>query len=220
MWINEKPLSDYGGELRMEYKVSGYNLETSAFKGRKSSSFVLLNNIVGFQTLSLPVVFEGKSRDDVSLKKSMFDMLAFGKNELIMDDGFLYTAYLSNIGDASYPAPELIEVDYTFVGVRHGPKVIVTGNTINCESTLPNTDCILSVIVGSTGTNYRVGTVVFPQVTQGEELIIDGINKRILVNNAPAADRADWITFPSLSPGINLLECEDTLTVEFFPVFF
>lgn len=220
MWINDKPLSDYGGQLRMEYKVSGYNLETSAFKGRKRSSFVLLNNIVGFQTLSLPVVFEGKSRDDVTLKKSMFDMLAFGKNELIMDDGFLYTAYLSNIGDASYPAPELIEVDYTFIGVRHGPKVIATGNTINCESTLPNTDCILKATVGSTGTNYRVGTVVFPQVTQGEELVVDGINKRILVNGAPAADRADWITFPSLSPGLNLLECADTLTVEFFPVFF
>lgn len=220
MWINDKPLSDYGGQLRMEYKVSGYNLETSAFKGRKRSSFVLLNNIVGFQTLSLPVVFEGKSRDDVTLKKSMFDMLAFGKNELIMDDGFLYTAYLSNIGDASYPAPELIEVDYTFIGVRHGPKVVAVGNTINCESTLPNTDCILKVTVGSTGTNYRVGTVVFPQVTQGEKVVVDGINKRILINNAPAAERADWITFPILSPGLNLLECDDTLTVEFFPVFF
>lgn len=46
MWINDKALSDYGGQLRMEYKVSGYSLETSAFKGRKRSSFVLLNNIV------------------------------------------------------------------------------------------------------------------------------------------------------------------------------
>ncbi len=220
MWINDAPLSDYGGELRMEYKASGYTLETSVFKGRKRSSFVLLNNIVGFQTLTLSVVFEGKDRDDVTLKKSMFDMLAFGKNELIMDDGFLYTVYLSNIGDATYPAPELIEVDYTFVGVRHGPKVVAVGNTINCESTLPNTDCILSVTVGKTEVNYRVGTVMFPQVTQGEQLTVDGINKRILVNNVPAADRADWITFPSLVPGINLLQCDDILTVEFFPVFF
>lgn len=220
MWINDIPLSQYGGNLRMEYKVSGYNLETAVFKGRKRSSFVLLNNVVGFQTLTLPVVFEGTSRQDVTQKKSAFDMIIFGKNELIMDDGFQYSVYLSSIGEASYPAPELIEVDYTVIGVRHGPLVTAQGNTVYCDSTLPDTDCILTATVGQSGNNYQMGTVTFPEVTEGQVLTVDGINKRILVDGVPSAESATWITFPSLSPGINNLTCDDTLTVEFYPVYF
>ena len=122
MWINGIDIADYGGQLRMEYKTSGYQLDTAAFKGRNRSSFVLLTSTTGFMTLTLPVVFEGTDRDDVTRKKSLFDMLIFGKNELLMDDGFRYAAYLSAIGDSSYPAPELIEVEYTLIGVRHGTR--------------------------------------------------------------------------------------------------
>lgn len=220
MWINGIDIADYGGSLRMEYKTSGYTLDTAAFKGRKRSSFVLLNSTTGFMTITLPMVFKGADRDDVTRKKSLFDMLIFGKNELLMDDGFQYSAYLSAIGDSSYPAPELIEVEYTLIGVRHGDKVTVTGNTVACDSTLPDTDCILSCTVRTSGSNYKVGTVTFKTVTAGQELTVDGINKRILIDGIPAADSAEWIRFPSLSPGINTIECNDTLTIEFYPVYF
>lgn len=220
MFVNSSPLEWYGGKLRMEYTVSGYELETTAFKGRKRSSFVLLNNVVGFKKINLPIVFVGESHEDVTYKKSLFDMLIFGKNELAMDDGFLFSAYLSSIGDATYPAPEMIEADYTLIGVRHGPLVTATGNTVNCLSTLPNTDCILTTTVGQSRSNYQMDTVTFPEVTQGQVLTVDGINKRILVNGVPSAESAEWITFPSLSPGLNNLTCDDTLTVEFYPVYF
>lgn len=220
MWINGIDIADYGGQLRMEYKTSGYQLDTAAFKGRNRSSFVLLTSTTGFMTITLPVVFEGADRDDVTRKKSLFDMLIFGKNELLMDDGFQYAAYLSAIGDSSYPAPELIEVEYTLIGVRHGDKVTVTGNTVACDSTLPDTDCILSCTVGTSGAGYKVGSVTFKSVTAGQRLVVDGINKRILVDGVPAAENAEWIRFPSLKPGLNNLECSDTLTVEFYPVYF
>lgn len=220
MWINGIDIADYGGQLRMEYKTSGYQLDTAAFKGRNRSSFVLLTSTTGFMAITLPVVFEGTDRDDVTRKKSLFDMLIFGKNELLMDDGFQYSAYLSAIGDSSYPAPELIEVEYTLIGVRHGDKVTVTGNAVVCDSTLPDTDCILSCTVGTSGTGYKVGSVTFKSVTAGQHLMVDGINKRILVDGVPAAENAEWIRFPSLKPGLNNLECDDALTVEFYPVYF
>lgn len=220
MWVNGEPIERYGAKLRMEYKVSGYELENSAFKGRRRSSFVLLNSSVGFKTLTLPLVFVGCDAHDVEQKKSLFEMLLYGKNELVMDDGYMYSVYLSQIGDATHPHPQMIEVEYTLVGVKHGPLVIVQANTIYCDSTLPHTDCILTATVGQTGSNYQMGTVTFSQVTQGEVLTVDGINKRILVDGAPAADRAEWITFPSLSPGKNIITCDDPLTVEFYPVYF
>lgn len=220
MWVNGEPIERYGAKLRMEYKASGYELENSAFKGRRRSSFVLLNSSVGFKTLTLPLVFVGCDAHDVEQKKSLFEMLLYGKNELVMDDGYMYSVYLSQIGDSTHPNPQMIEIEYTLIGVKHGPLVTVQANTIYCDSTLPHTDCILTATVGQTGSNYQMGTVTFPQVTQGEVLTVDGINKRILVDGAPAADRAEWITFPSLSPGKNIIACDDPMTVEFYPVYF
>ena len=220
MWINQKPLWDFGGRLQRSYQVTGYDLTNEAFKGRKRSSFVLLNSSIGFCQLSLPIVFEGCSRHDVTAKKSLFDMEAYGKNDLTMEDGFQYFVYLDSIGEASYPADELIECDYTFIGVRHGDLETVNGNTVMCSSTLPNTDCIIDVTVSANRQNYDVGTVQFPSVTAGEKITVDGINKRILVNGAPAAEQAEWINFPSLIPGKNVINCLDPVTVTYYPVYF
>lgn len=220
MWVNGNPSEKYGARMRMEYTESGYKLENSAFKGRNRSSFVLLNSALGFKTITAPMVFEGCDANDVEQKKSFFEMELYGKNEIIMDDGNMYSAYLSQIGNSTRPNPQMIEVEYTLIGVKHGPLVTVQANTIYCDSTLPHTDCILTTTVGQTGSNYQMGTVTFPQVTQGEVLTVDGINKRILVDGAPAADRAEWITFPSLSPGKNIITCDDPLIVEFYPVYF
>ena len=65
-----------------------------------------------------------------------------------------------------------------------------------------------------------MGTVKFLNVKAGERLVVDGMDKRILVNDAPAANRAEWIRFPSLVPGENHITCPDEVTVEFYPVFF
>ena len=220
MFINGIPLEKYGAGMLMDYTASGYELENSAFKGRGRSSFTLLNSSIGFKTITIPVVIIGRDAHDVGQKKSMLDAAFYGKNELIMDDGYMFTAYLDEIGEATYPNPQMIETEYSLVGVRHGPLVTVNANTVYCESTLPHTDCILTATVGQSGSNYQMGSVTFPTVTQGEVLTVDGINKRILVNGAPAAERAEWNNFPSLSPGKNIITCQDTLTVEFYPVYF
>lgn len=220
MFVNNNDLADYGGRLRMEYTYTPPTLSNEYFKGRKRSSFILLNSNFELGSLSCPVVFEGIDRNDVTMKKTAFEQIAFGHCDIDMDDGFSYFAFLDSIGDASYPSASLIETDYVFKCIRHGQYKTVEGNTVFCESTLPNTDCILSVTVGETGTNYVVGTVTFPNVTQGEQIVVDGINKRILVNGSPAADQAEWIRFPYLVPGENNLTCNDTMTVEYYPVYF
>lgn len=147
-------------------------------------------------------------------------MEILGKSEVELDDGFLYSVVLTDIGQASYPSPQLLEVEYTFTGVRHGEYVVTDGNVVNCDSTLPYTDCILTVTAIADRTNYKVGTVTFLEVTAGEVLVVDGINGRILVDGAPAAERAEWTEFPKLVPGVNEIVCDDALTVEFYPVFF
>lgn len=220
MWINRKPLYLYGGKLRMDYTYSPPELSNEYFKGRKRSGFVLLESSYGLGKLSLPIVFEGIDRKDVTLKKSMFEKEIFGQSDIIMGDDYMYFAILEGIGEASYPSEQLIEVAYEFKCIRHGKYREVQANTVYCESTLPVTDCLISTTVGNTGNNYRLGTVIFPNVTKGEKLAVDGINKRILVNGAPAANRAEWTKFPSLVPGKNNISCPDQVIVEYYPVYF
>ena len=220
MLINGKSLNKYNGKLLMEYKVSGCELDVSVIKGRHRSSLMLLNSSVGLKNLTLPIVFQGKDRAEASAKKSMFEQEAFGKSELIMDDGLKYSVVLSSIGDADYQGMELLKTDYIFTGIQHGDYIVVQGNTVHCDSTLPYTDCILTATVTIDSSNYKLGTVIFKEVTTGEVLTVDGINGRILVNGVPAAERADWIEFPKLTPGINHIPCNDVLTVEFYPAYF
>lgn len=220
MWINDKSLCEYGGFLTTGYKVSGCELDVTVLQGRNRTSLGLLHASPGLKKLTVPIVFRGRSSEDVSCKKSMFEQLIFGKNELIMEDGLLYTAVLSSIGNAEFIGTKAIKTEYVFTAVRHGNYVKKNGNTVYCDSTLPYTDCILTVTVSKDSTNYKVGSVTFENVTAGEVLTVDGINGRILVNGTPAAERADWIEFPKLVPGENTIQCDDELTVEFYPAYF
>lgn len=220
MWVNLKPLYLFGGKLKMEYTYTPPEISNEYFKGRKRSKFVLLENNYDLGTLTLPIVFHGKNRHDVGLKKSEFEHEIFGEVDINLLDGYGYFAFLDKIGEASFPAEWMIETTYEFRCIRHGKYKEVAANTVYCESTLPNTDCVLDVSVGAAGTNYKVGTVTFSTVKMGEKISVDGIKKRILINGAPAANRAEWLTFPSLSPGKNSFACKDTLSIGYYPVYF
>lgn len=220
MWINLKPLYLFGGKLKMDYTYTPPEISSEYFKGRRRSGFTLLESSYDLASLSLPIVFQGEDRNDVALKKSKFEAEIFGRSDIILSDDFRYFAILDSIGEASYPSEQLAEVTYNFKCIRHGKYREIQKNTVYCESTLPDTDCILSTMVSATGKNYKIGTMTFPSVTKGERLTVDGINKRILVNGAPAANRAEWIKFPSLVPGKNNIVCQDQLTVGYYPVFF
>jgi len=220
MYINDIPASRYGGNLKRAYTYAAPELDTTLFLGRKRSTPILLNAVTGMAKMTLPMVFQGNSRKEVTIKKSMFDALLFGQNDLRMDDGFNYFAILTDIGEATYPSDQLIEATYTFSVIRHGTEITHYGNTVICESTLPYTDCSLSVTVGAAGTNYDVGSVRFAKVTKGEKIVVDGMAKIIYVNGIPDATGAYWINFPTLTPGSNAITCNDTVTVTYYPVYF
>lgn len=220
MWINNKGLHLFGGKLKDTYTYTPPTIETEYFQGRKRSNFVLLDSSYGMGKLTLPIVFEGENRKDVALKKSNFEKEFFGRSEIGLPGEFSYFAFLESIGTPSFPSECMIETTYSLNCIRHGWKQTVESNTVYCESTLPNTDCIIKVTALKDAEEYPVGTVTFLNVKAGELLVVDGMDKRILVNGAPAANRAEWIRFPSLVPGENHIECPDEVTVEFYPVYF
>ena len=193
MFVNNVPISEYNAMLQQDYSVSGTEINSSyADNGR---SLVLLGQKIGLKTLTVKLTFFGKTSDETYMRYSMFCASLLGVLELIMPDEKRYRCILTSVG-------------------------AVMGSRLFCESTLPKTDCILTATVGSSGENYRLGTVTFPSVTAGEVLKVDGITKRILVNGVPAAQRAEWLQFPYLVPGINNIDCKDSVTTEYYPAYF
>lgn len=221
LWVNGKPIEKYHGKLKDGWQVKGVEITDISYSHMRNRSTLQYHATeLGLKAITFSVDFTGPEEHMIALRKSLFDAEIHGKSELILPDGFMYSAVCTTLGEEVYHGREIIEAAYELSGIRHGPEEVVAGNRIFCESTLPKTDVILSVTVGKTGKNYRVGTVTFPSVTKGEKICVDGITKRILVGGVPAAQRAEWLEFPYLVPGWNNITCQDTVTAEFYPAYF
>lgn len=221
LYVNGKAASEFDASLKDGYTVTGVEIaETSYSHMRNRSTLIYHDTVLGLKSISFSVDFHGKDEHEIILKKSIFDAEIFGNCELILPDGFQYSCVCSSLGQEDRHGPNLLEVSYQLIGIRHGQLQTVTGNHVFCDSTLPKTDCILTATVGVSGSNYKLGSVTFLSVTAGEVLSVDGITKRILVNGVPAAQRAEWLEFPYLKPGLNTITCRDSVKVEFYPAYF
>lgn len=221
LWANGKPIEKYHGKLKDGWQVKGVEITDISYSHMRNRSTLQYHDTeLGLKKITFTVDFTGPDEHTIVLRKSLFDAEICGKSEIVLPDGFMYSAVCTVLGEEVFHGRELIEAAYELFGIRHGPYQKVTGNTVYCESTLPKTDCILTVTVKKTQSNYKVGSVTFPAVSVGEKLCVDGITKRILVNGVPAAQLAEWLEFPYLVPGINNITCPDTVTVEYYPAYF
>lgn len=222
MYLNGKPISDYGGQVEQGYTVSGVPIDYEYAQGAGNSSFVLLKQRFGLKTITIPVVFNGISEDVIMHQYGLFCLEASLNKvvELILPDNREYTAFLKSAGNVKWLTQNDMAVTFVFVGYSRGPLQTVNANTVYCMSTLPHTDCRITVTVSQDYATYKVGTVTFTDVSAGDVLVVDGLDKRILINDAPAAHHADWLRFPVLMPGENLIACSDIVTVEYYPVYF
>ena len=221
LYVNGKSVSEFDAALKDGYTVTGVEIaEISYSHMRNRSTLIYHDTVLGLKSISFSVDFHGNDEHEMILKKSIFDAEIYGNCELILPDGFQYSCLCSSLGQEERHGPNILEASYQLTGIRHGSRQKVVGNTVFCDSTLPKTDCILTATVGMSGSNYKLGTVTFPTVAAGEVICVDGITKRILVNGVPAAQRAEWMEFPYLKPGLNTIDCKDSVTVEFYPAYF
>lgn len=221
--INGTPLSAFSAVLQ-DFSVGAAEITSSYWQGVNRTNFALLKQQFALREISVSVAVFGDTYPDAALMLSKLMGALWGKVDISLPDGFSYFCVLSDAADA----PERVGpgtgqtgliATFTLVGYRHGPMVTTTGPSVWCPSTTPQTDCILSVTVGSAADSYALGGATFPDVTQGEQLVFDGINKRILRNGAPGAAGVEWINFPYLTPGQNTVAAADPVTVQFYPCY-
>lgn len=225
--LNGTVFSHWGAEALLDFTISGTDTTNDYFQGRNRTSFTQLATVFKMRKIKLSVVFSGPDLGAVTLQKSLFDAACFGKSELFLPDGFFYTVMTNSLGDAAIvgigETVTKVKATYEFTGVRHKPLVTVSlpagGGKVNCGSTTPTTDCRLSCTVTTAAATYALGGATFNNVTAGDPLVFDGIDKLILRNGAPGAANVNWTQFPALTPGENNIVCVDAVTVAFYPTF-
>ena len=226
--VNGRPLSDFGGQMLLDYSIGETPLENSVFQGTNRTSWRLLKSTFSRRPITMTIVFTGEDLHDAKLKRSMFNGELFGEAELyISDDGFFYTVSCDSFGpevvDGIGEKSASIKATYKFTGIRHAAlvKEIIPagGGILLCRSTMPYTDARLSVTVGASASYYNFGGASFGAVTAGDVLVFDGIDGKITRNGSNYAASTWWTEFPQLTPGSNYLDALDAITVEYYPTF-
>lgn len=225
--VNGRPLATYGGASLLDYSIGETPVTPETFQGLNRTNWNLLKNKFTMREVSLTVVFDAPDLRTAKLNRSALNSALFDKADLfIPDDGFHYDIICTGTG-----AEELVGIGeknaqvksrYTFKGIRRDDLKRVTlqsGEPLYCLSTMPFTDCRITATAGAAGTNYQLGGAVFASVAAGDVLVFDGIDGKITKNGQNAAASVSWVTFPQLTPGTNLIECADAVTVEYFPTY-
>lgn len=211
--------NEMGARLKSEYTVTGLPITNEYIQGRNRTEFNLLSSVWTLKEITLPLVIHGKNHAEISRKKTELVRICFGKKELFLPDGFFYTAMLTGAGDIVWNGPFLGEFSLIFLGMQHGALITTSGHTVYCESTISQTDCILTATVSTAADTYQLGEALFTDVNAGDVLTMDGIHKRVLVNGAPGALKCQWLHFPFLVPGENQITCPDDVTVSYYPCY-
>ena len=222
VYVGSTDIATYGA-LVENYTISGTAITNAQYKGINRTNFNLLKQTYGYKQITLNLVLIDDTRKDLVTNKSQLDSLFTGKVELLMPDGFYYTAFLQTAGELTIIGQNnnevLAQCKYTFSGIQHDALVTATGNTVNCSSTMPYTDCRLTCTASQAYQELQIGPVTVTDVAQGDVIVADGINGRILQNGAPCAGNMSFIHFPTLVPGSNTITCPETLTVEYYPTY-
>lgn len=219
MFINGRQIGIYNAKLEADFSVGSMSISNTIQQGRNRTSFILTAQTYGMKALVLPIFFECESAHELSASKSAFDAACTGTVELYLPDGFFYSAVLQSADALELVGETCGRATYSFKGIQHDALRTVAGNELLVHGTAPQMDARLTVIVGTSGADYRLAGAVFDTVTAGDVLCFDGLNSVITRNGINAADECTFLSFPRLVPGVNVIDCADTVTVEYYPVY-
>ncbi len=213
--VNGHDLSEFSAKLLSDYYLGACELSSDVFQGTSRSTMLLLSQTYGTMEVVLPLEFWGSSRGNTVECWSRFCRAVSGKVELDLGDGFVYACCATNLGQPQWICDGWMSVDVTFRGLRQKPQVTISatstiGASIQCASTFPRTDCIITipqaVLGGATqaavvlGKNKWLLNMTF---SNQAELVLDGVNKVFLLNGENVTAQMDWEDFPYLVPGAN-----------------
>ena len=224
LFINGIDIADYGAKaLRDSFIAGGTSIQNDYFQGRNRTNYTLMATTYGLKPVSFTLVYIDKSLRTAKENQSKCEAQMFNGCEIYAPDGFYYRCMLESIGDAVVKGVDgvevLIEVKYKLNGIQHDDlETVSNGSHFYAKGTMPKMDCVLSVEVVADAQHYYLAGADFGNVTAGDILVFDGINKRFLKNGAPTTANS-WVSFPYVTSGLNQITALDTVKVQYYPCY-
>ena len=219
LFVNGRASSAFGAIIE-NYTVSGTPVENFLYQGKHRTTFTELSQQLGMKTITVSLFFTAKTRRELAENKSALDgLLAAGKIELHLPDGFYYTSVCTSLGELhqlGIEGNEMIALcAYTFTGVQHDELKLITGNTLMVRGTMPQIDCRLSCTATAARSSLTLGTVTFTGIEAGDQVVADGMTGELSVNGQQVT--ATFTRLPYVVPGLQTFDCPEVLTVEYYP---
>lgn len=202
------------GETDVSYEYV-YSQATGAFTSTEIKS--------GLKQIKVPVAFAADSYEKAEKQKSLLEgIFCSGSCELYFPEHNMYfKSCLTNIGKSEHLMPGVVTCKYSFVAIQHSSlvKTTVSNGTLYNEGTGRRTACKITAKATETATGYKIAGVTFNSVVQGDSIVIDGVNQLVTKNGASCLLDTDLVTFPSLTPGLNVFDTRQPFDIEYHPVY-
>lgn len=223
VYVNEEEIfAKYKAKL-LDYSVGSVSIKDSYLKRKTSIIPVKLKESIGTRDITLELEFEGDTCQEALLNISNLTAKLLQENDILLPDGFYYFCILDNVGAPKLKGCNFYEVKFTLVGYRHLAMEKEVFTETGSFIALGNLDAPAIITIENAS-----GTVVVNDITVkniSNKVVINGYDKTVMETDGIAESNkfidCTMTKFPSLEPGINLIEITGVakVTIEYTPIF-
>lgn len=202
MYINRKPLSDFGAKL-LDWKTGAISLNNTISNGKNYSMPRLLRSEITPKPLTAVIHAIGKDYADAMQKASELILAVNDTTELLMPDGFYYHSALSGVSEFDWSIPWIAEFTLTFQSVQHSDMVSVNvpraSYKLHYIGTAP-AGYKIEFTAPSALSSFTICGITLMNIPTGAKIVIDGVEKTVTQNGANKFAETDLIDFPAFDP--------------------
>lgn len=222
MYINNKPLYDFGAKL-LDWEVTP--AVTNVIANGKNLFPSLLKSDIGQKTLSVTLNYQTADRKWFPSPTALIGALNKTVN-LQMPDGFIYRSALSSVSSVQYPAKWIAEFTLTFSCVQCGQyqeiNIIQDKQPIYYSGTAP-APYKIEFTAPSAMQSITVQGIQLTSIPAGAKIVIDGLEKTVTQNGANKFLETNLIDFPVFEPSELPIEISVSpfvpLKIGYYPIY-